>query len=128
MIITSISLSGIFFIIGDIFEHCCKVQHQKKAIDIKIRNNRIGNLKLFKVVFQFLAITSLIIAPYLTLALSDNTLNKVSNTFSMLAIGLTVFKIGLDNSMKKSEFENTVADELFKLAESTVQSQEKKNE
>lgn len=29
-ILICISLSGIFFIIGDIFEYFCKVQHQKK--------------------------------------------------------------------------------------------------
>lgn len=65
---------------------------------------------------QFLAIISLIIAPYITTTLTTTMLAKVSNTLSMLAIGLTVFKIGLDNSMKKAEFEEMIADELLRVA------------
>ncbi|WP_318615303.1 hypothetical protein [Sporosarcina sp. YIM B06819] len=127
IIIICISLSGIFFIIGDIFEHFCKVQFAKKAIDARIINNRIGHLKLFKLGCQFSAIISLIVAPYLTLTLADSMLNKVSNTLAMLAIGLTVFKIGLDNSMKKSEFEDMLIEELSKLAEETTTPQQDKN-
>lgn len=72
---------------------------------------------------------SLIVAPYLILSLSDSMITKVSGTLSMLAIGLTVFKIGLDNSMKKAEFEGMIADELYQaMTESTNQSQQEKSE
>lgn len=115
-ILICISLSGIFFIIGDIFEYFCKVQHQKKAINIGIRYKKIGYFKLVKMVCQFSAIISLIIAPYITTNLTPMTLTKFGNTLSMIAIGLTVFKIGLDNSMKKSEFEEMITDEFSRVA------------
>lgn len=115
IIIICISASGIFFIIGDIFEHCCKVQHTKKAIDLSIRYKKIGYFRLAKITCHFLAILSLIIAPYITINLTLEVLSKVSNALSMLAIGLTVFKIGLDNSMKKSEAEAKLADEMYQI-------------
>lgn len=114
IILICISLSGIFFIIGDIFEHFCKVQNQKKAIDITIRYKNISYLKIAKLSCQFLAIISLIIAPYVVIDLTLVTLSKVSNMLSILAIGLTIFKIGLDNSMKKAEFEEMITDELLR--------------
>lgn len=115
IIIICISASGIFFIIGDIFEYCCKVQQTKKAIKWKIRHRKIGCYRLAKIICHFLAIFSLIIAPYITINLTLDLLNKVSNTLSILAIGLTVFKIGLDNSIKKSEFDAKLADEIYEV-------------
>lgn len=102
IIITCIALSGIFFIISDFFEHWYKITQNKAEIQRIYNDKKIGYLKCSKLLFQFLALISLIIAPYLMLPTYDIDINKFGNVFAMIAIGLTVYKTGLDNTLKNS--------------------------
>lgn len=66
---------------------------------------------------NFLAIATLLIGPYLNIDFEMFFMDTLSKTLSLLAIGLTVLKIGLDNSMKKIDYEDQLLEETSELAQ-----------
>lgn len=121
LILISISLSGISFVGAEFCDYFIKKIDMKKATPFNIRARKKKKYNLLKIIFHFLAVSTLIIGPYLNINLNYNFLEQLSNSLPLIAIGLTVLKIGLDNSLKKQSNElkmMTEIGEVFKELES----------
>lgn len=108
----SISLSGIFFILADFCEYYNELEEKKEAIPYSVRKVKIRIYRMTKAIFHFFAILALIIGPYLSLEIDTNMLDKLSTFFSLLAIGLTVLKIGKDHAKKNLYAQKQLMDEV----------------
>lgn len=112
-----ISLSGILFILADFFEYYGvkiseKVNPQKKAV---VDNIQI--ILLCKSALNFFAILFLILGSYIKLNLSESVLNNLSTALALIAIGLTIIKISLDNTKTNSDFGESILTEIGKAME-----------
>lgn len=119
LILTSIALSGIFFIAADFCEYYSIDIDSKKAISDNVRNKKRRKFVLGKVILHFLAIFTLIIGPYLNLNANTIFLDTLSDSLSLIAIGLTVLKIGMDNSKKKQDKDLQMIEEISKVFKAT---------
>lgn len=115
----SFSLSGVFFILSDIFRHKAEVWEAKKALEVRFKYIRY--YKSARSVSIFISVLILISGPYVKeFAFIEPYLDKLGTSTAFIAIGLTVFKIGLDNSKKRIDFYEAIAndvDDLYKELE-----------
>lgn len=114
--IFSFSISGIFFILSDVSKHYVDKWDSKKALG----ESRMIKVKLYhfsNVIFLFLGILFLICGPFLKLNGITSYLEKLGETLALVAIGLTIYKVGLENEKKNIEMISQVADEFEEIIE-----------
>lgn len=126
--ITSITLSGIFFILTDFSEFFILRIETKKAIDASIRYKKERKYIVLKIIFLSLAVLTLLIGPYINLKINSIFLNKVNKSLSLMAIGLTVFKIGIDNSMEQLNEKIQIVDEVNEICKKNQEHKTEKKE
>lgn len=112
MTIIGLTLAGIFFILGDFCQHFIDTYaYDSKKVRTYENCTRIQNKwKGCKFICLLLAIVSLIIAPYIKLNVSIDKLETLSTSFSLVAIGLTIFNVSLYNNRKLESLYEDLAD------------------
>ncbi|MEK4245291.1 hypothetical protein MKZ20_08100 [Psychrobacillus sp. FSL K6-2684] len=114
MTVIGITLSGIFFVLGDICQHFIDSYELKKALDLKHRMLIQDRWKLCKLLCLLIAILSLIIAPYIQLNVSQKALGIFGTSLTLIAIGFTIINVSLYNHRKLNSFHAQLADEFYK--------------
>lgn len=112
MTIIGLTIAGIFFILGDFCQHFIdNYAYNSKKVRAKEDCTRIQNRwKVCKFICLFLAILSLIIAPYIKLNVDVDKLEILSTSFSLIAIGLTILNVSLYNNRKLESLYEDLAD------------------
>ena len=112
MTIIGLTLAGIFFLFGEFCQHFIDTYaYDSKKVRTYENCTRIQNKwKVVKFICLLLAILSLIIAPYIKLKASIHTLENLSTSLSLIAIGLTIFNVSLYNNRKLESLYEELAD------------------
>lgn len=128
MTIIGLTLAGIFFILGDFCQHFIDTYaYDSKKVRTYENCTRIQNKwKGVKFICLLLAILSLIIAPYINLKVSIHTLQNLSTSLSLVAIGLTIFNVSLYNNRKLESLYEELADAYTESARLHVEILESK--
>lgn len=114
--ILSFSLSGIFFILSDLAIYKAEDWKLKKALGNK-RFIKVRSFMALKHICLFLGVLLLIGGPYLNVEIEEHFLDTLGTSCAFIAIGLTVIKIGLDNTRKHFDMYSSIADETTEIYE-----------
>lgn len=112
-----IAFAGVFFVISDISQHYNDSYSKKAALNLKHRNRVSLFCTVLKFVSLFFAIFSIVAGPYILLPFTTQTMEKFATTITVLAIGLTIFNISLNNTKKQLEFYEGIATDYEKLCQ-----------
>ncbi|WP_068982851.1 hypothetical protein [Lysinibacillus xylanilyticus] len=112
MTIIGLTISGIFFVLGDFCQHFIDnyAYNPKKVIAYKDCTRIQNRWKVCKFFCLLIAILSLIIAPYIKLNVSVDKLEVLSTSLSLVAIGLTILNVSLYNNRKLESLYEDLAD------------------
>ncbi|MGD2198209.1 hypothetical protein [Lysinibacillus fusiformis] len=123
-----IALAGVFFVISDISQHYYDSYSTKKALPIKHRFRVRLLCKVLKFVSLFFAIFSIVAGPYILLPFTNSSIEKFATTITVLAIGLTIFNISLNNTKKQLEFYESIANDYENLYQELQEVEQVRNE
>ncbi|MCS5501943.1 hypothetical protein NY607_12480 [Lysinibacillus sp. A4] len=94
MFVLAISLSGTFFVLADIVQYLSDTYSSNNSKVIK-------SLKFFKSISLALSILSLLTLPFLNIQVKNAEI--LATAFSIIAIGLTIINLSLNNKRMQNE-------------------------
>lgn len=112
-----IAIAGVLFVFSDISQYYYDNYTRRVDLTDTHRYWAKSTWKISKFISLFFTIFSLIAGPYIILPFSDSTVEKSATIITVIAIGLTIFNVSLNNTKKRLELYESIAtdfEELYK--------------